>query len=178
MPSTSLSRIAANTSGRRSPMPLQIRRERRGAGRVVGGVEQHLAAIGQAPRVRAVPATNVREARRRWRRHGDRRRVEQLEHPHGDDGVVDLMRAGERERAIAVVAHRRPQQNRCRSSAGCVGSTVGRPPRRSARRSRRSRAIAARASGGIGPTTTGTPGLMMPAFSRAISRSVEPRYCS
>ena len=50
--------------------------------------------------------------------------------------------------------------------------------RRAARRPRSARAsIAASASGGCRPTTQGTPGFRMPAFSPAISARVSPRYC-
>jgi hypothetical protein len=41
-------------------------------------------------------------------------------------------------------------------------------------RSAASRAITSIASSGMEPATTGTPGLMMPAFSKAIAASVSP----
>ena len=51
IPATSLSRMAANTSGRTAPPSvIEIGRERGGAGRVVRGVEQQLAAVGQPAR--------------------------------------------------------------------------------------------------------------------------------
>ena len=82
-----------------------------------------------------------------------------LEHAQRDRGVGALMGAGETD-GHAVRNRSRWRANRAvrpRLARDAVDRRTP-PPARS------------------GPTTTGTPGLMMPAFSIAISRSVVPRY--
>ena len=171
MPSTSLSRIAANTSGALSPpRRSQIGRERGGAGRVVRRVEQHSRPSASRRSVEPPRPRRVGERRARWPRRGTANavRVEQLEQPDGDDRVADLMRARQADRDVAVIAHGVRSRSSWHRRVGADASA----------RDERRAAIAATARSASrqssSPTTTGTPGLMMPAFSTAISRSVVP----
>ena len=164
--------MAANTSGRGSPPSRsEVGRERGGAGRVVRGVEQQLAAVGQPPDARAGPATTrSRQA--------------------GRDRARAARRCPARSSMLEQRARRRP---RCRSDGRRARADACTSPcaNRRRRRSGTDRRGAARARGAAlardrastrlriaaSPTTTGTPGLMMPAFSPAIVASVVPRYC-
>ena len=102
--------MAAKTSGRGSPpSALQVGRERGGAGRVVRGVEQQLAAVREAPHLE--PARPVRARQPGLDRlggHGNAARVELLEQAQRDRGVRSLMGAREADRhAVAIARARR-----------------------------------------------------------------------
>ena len=170
MPAASLSRIARTPAAAVRPPAREIGRQRRRAGRVVRGVEQHLAAVRQAsafepPRPRDVARADSTVGAGG---HGDAACVEHLEHSHRDDRVVDLM------------APRSAERGRRRNREGCSHETIGAVAPRRLRRatshavarpgSARRRARRRRArwpptpQRRHRPTTTGTPGLMMPAF--------------
>ena len=129
---------------------LQVGRERRGAGRVVRGVEQQLAAVRRAGAISSRPghrgcASPAAIARSR---HGDAARVEQLQ-----------------QRGPRPPRSRADARRRGRSSCPSPSLAVGADRRR--RRALRGDLLDRRAPrpARSGPTTTGTPGLMMPAFS-------------
>jgi hypothetical protein len=95
--------------------------------------------------------------RDRLRRHGDSTRVEDSQQRDRNRRVCRLVRTREADREGLAVARRDTDDLRPRLTRGTAS-------------------IASDASGSSGPTTTGTPGLMMPAFSNAIARNVDPRY--
>ncbi len=176
MPRTSLSIIAANTSGGFSAnVSAEIRRERRGSGRIVGGVENHLTSVRTAAGAPIVPGhdTCARPVDNRGCRHVDPAVVELLEDSDGDDGVANLMIAAQRQHDLAVVARRRAQVNPGRFTGRRAGPVRAETPSQAvtigASRSRATASMAIRASSATRPTTTGTRGLMMPAFSAAIA---------
>ena len=146
----------------RRPSACQIGRERGGAGRVVRGVEQQLAAVGAAAARSSRPGHSgcASPAAIALSRHRNAARVEAL---RAARRRRRRSRADARlRRPIATARRRRPDRRHGSTSAP-----------RCARDLARSTAAASARSG---PITTGTPGLMMPAFSSAISRSVDPRY--
>ena len=99
-----------------------------------------------------------------------------FEQPHRDDGVVHLVPARQRQAQRTVAPGRRGDRDLVASAVGPGVDARRRRARRPAARAR-ARATASttsRASSGSGPTTTGTPGLIVPAFSPAIAESVVP----
>ena len=139
----------------RAALAREIGRERRGAGRVVRGVEQQLAAVRPAGAAPAGPAS--RRSREpgddRVGRHGDAARVEHLEQPHGD-GRVRRPDARPRRPSVAVVAPACEPivpASRLRRRPTPSPRSTARPRSTATRRCRRGSAAR--------PTTTGTPRL-------------------
>ena len=132
----SLSRIAREDQRRADLRPaLEIGRERGRAGRVVRGVEQHLAAVRQTRQLEASGPVGLREAVRD-RRRAERRspaRSSDLEQPDGDGRVRRLMgsRQADREslrRRAAPCA--RPRRRARRATSIDHGDGRGRRDRR------------------------------------------------
>ncbi len=154
MPRWSLSASTPKTISSRPPRVerRQRGRQRRGAVRVVGAVEQHPAQPLQPPR----PARRW-PARGRWPpRPPARRRAAGPAARPPPARRSPLVRPEERQRTVP--AGRRHLEAARRAAAASARST-----------SQRARAAAP-------PwTTAGTPGLKMPAFSRATASTVSPR---
>ena len=149
------------------PAPARRRRcARRRAARCRPPAERAAARAAPASRRSARPCSMASVGHARCRRRGGG-----LEQPDGDQRVADLMLAAQRQRHRPVggaAASRRVMRARP-STIADVDARVRAPPRSAARRARpRPRATTASASAGRSPATTGMPGLMMPAFSKAI----------
>ena len=115
---TSLSRMAANTSGRESPEPVQVACERFSSSGVVRGIEQRLPSPGSSTRcIRPGQRTLASPATIGSGPSDTPACSSCFEQTDGHNGVVHLMIAGEREPHLAVVAHRSSQ----RESLGAVG---------------------------------------------------------
>ena len=163
------------------PDLAEIVGQRARARRIVRRVEEHVGSAPPQPLEAAGPARIGQS-----RAHG--RAVERHAQPETSSvirqnatrGVVDLVAATQRE-----PARPRAGVRRLRARPSSRHRRVVRPAMRrgrvrqrgpAARRARRQVAsITARAPGATGPTTTGIPGLMTPAFSRAIDSRVSPR---
>ena len=174
-PSTSLSAIDAVTSvsgPAREVRPEVVERagEGRGTRRVVGPVEQDVAAVGprsssSRPGQRA-PAYPARRAAASVVR--DPGRLQRVEQRVGDGDVGGLVPAAQPDprRARAAAARRRSRRGPSRGAAPAATSVSGTPSRARAAPDR-PRAPSPRA-----PVTARSPRLMIAAFSRAIAAIV------
>ena len=104
---------------------------------------------------------------------GQRGGEERLDRGEGDDGVVALVGAVQRHEHIGVDRRRRAQVDDPAADGELV---LGGSKSLAAAQPRRCRRLAEHGDelGSVSPITTAEPGLMMPAFSRAMSPSVGP----
>ena len=110
----------------------QVGREGGCAGRIVGRVEQDLAAICQPAQVEPPWPRGSGERRSDGiGRHRNLLRVQQLEYPDGDQRIANLMRPPQANRDIPIIARRRAKGDGVGQPSG-DRDTVGRANQRSA----------------------------------------------